>query len=241
MKTKYNLDLSVADNLSEMPLDIYALSVACFKKQGLTGEKHVDLIGRVFDGFDPSCPSILEGRFDVFYESGMDVPFREMLDQWELISSGFDEDAQEALALGKEVVEVLERLDPLSKLPWSMYRQFPLIQSQEINTPAGIQSLRAHLPNHDFIRFIRFPKGHELWDYDTLKDTLFRYNLSVRFLNDKGEELSFREKLKERIRMRYFDRSHRLYDSLFRNSDKIKQVPDFVKKLPALLEMHNLG
>ena len=221
MKTKYNLDLDVADRSDLCPSELYSLSVACFKKAGLLGEKHVDEIGRVYKGFDSACREVKEAKFDIFYRANIDENFRDLVNRWKLTISGFDTEKMRALDCAESCLEILERLNPLASLPLSIYSSIPTIASREIHTPAGLQSLHAHLPNHDFIRFIKPKNDKFLWDYDTLTDFLFDRILSESIPEDKGGNI---ERLKQWNRLRKTRKYQDLYSRLVSNIGSIDEI-----------------
>jgi hypothetical protein len=220
MVTKYNLDLDVADNDGLVPLELYSLAVACFKKAGLIGERRVDLYGRVSQGFDPSCSLIREAKFEIFYGGNIDENFRELIEQWKLAISGFDSYRMKGLHSAEAALELLEKFDPLSSLPVKFLSSMPNITNMELNTPAGIQRLHAHLPNSDFIRFIRPRKDSFLWDYDSLKDFLFDNIFKTKLQEDR----TIFQRLIRRYQLRKDQKYLRLYRTLVENPDSIERI-----------------
>ncbi len=176
-RTLYNVDLDVRPNSSGMPKLVYNRSVVCFKNAGLLGEKHVLENGLLVDGFDPKCDVMQEGKFRIFYRQDNGESIRDIVQRAKLRTSGFNDAMQEVIKHGEYAVDELERIDPLSTLPWNTYMQMPYIESMELVTPAGIQTMHAHTKD-DLIRFWKPNKEDVRYDLSTLKYYLFNQAVS---------------------------------------------------------------
>ncbi|MDO8623592.1 MAG: hypothetical protein Q7R52_05070 [archaeon] len=227
MATNYNILLDLGKKEKLIPQDRFDLCRRQFADAGLIGERHVNHIGKVFNGYDKSCNVYKEGFFDIFnrnHEEFMGLSMRGILKNGEIMSSGFNELEQEAIELGDTALDILERYDPLASLPYELYSQMPMIQSMEINTAYGIQSTHVHTKENEIIQFWK-PKRERSWyDSDTFKD----YLMGI-VLDDLGD-LSFeKEPIIKRLKgdfRRLLHKKHRyLLDQFMMHSpDKIERI-----------------
>lgn len=210
--TAYNLEICPAPRASNVPEMLYNLGVKAFEKAGFNGKKHIDITGRMHDCFDNSCKTIKKGSYDIFYHSNINESMGEMCERAGITASGFDDEKMKAVEMGKEASKILEKHDALVSLPWSIYRQMPLIENMEINTPAGIQSLHVHTEEGKIIQFIKPEKEKDFYDYDTLKNYLF-------------------DSLYKFIESRFFFRNAGKARRLFRLYEMLRMDPHSVKRV----------
>jgi hypothetical protein len=225
MTTKNNLYLSVAPKTKNTPKNFYDLSVECFKRSGLLGKKHINHFGRVFEGYDNQCDIVIVGNFDIFYREDMNENAREMLERVKLTTSGFDETGMQILERGEEILEILEKKEPLISLPWSTYRQLPFIEGMEMSTPCGIQSLHVHTTGGglcDIIQFWKPKKDGFIYDIDTLKNYLFDSIIK------NSDYLPDKPSLRKIIYHLFMEPRYKRMKNLW---DKIMQDPDSIEKI----------
>ena len=171
MATLYNLELTIKGTPG-IPTKLYDGTVRCFDAAGLLGTFRVNEFGRMRPGFEPRCERILHAQFDIMYSTEQRTA-RELVTHAALTTSGSDDKGMEAVELGEHCVELLEHHDPFVDMPFAMYRNMPLIPSMELRTPCGLQSLHAHKPNADHIRFWRPAKDKFIYDSDAFKNYVF--------------------------------------------------------------------
>ncbi|MFT4326292.1 MAG: hypothetical protein ACMXYK_02215 [Candidatus Woesearchaeota archaeon] len=171
--TQYNLDIDVSPRSRNIPAVIYDLSIKAFRNAGFSGEKHVDYAGRLLDGFDHSCPIMHEGKYDIFGDFPTDESIHEIARRMSLTVSGYDETGMQLAELAIGISEILEDSEPLSSLPYNVYRQFSLIPGMEISTPAGIQGMHVHTTDGHYLRFFRPSGESQIYDLDQLKNYFF--------------------------------------------------------------------
>lgn len=217
----YNLELSVGRNDGSVPLDLYDASVKAFEEAGLIGQRHVNHFGRVFDGYVTSCDRFIEGHFDIFYRGGETRTTREILDEMEIKTSGFDDQMQSALAMGEESLRILEKEDPFVSLPLNLYKSMPFISSMEINTPAGIQNAHIHCEDGRIIQFWKPKKDLYWYDFDTFKDYITVFRLSS--LNSL-EGLFNTRSIKEELRRGLLRRREKLGAKAIENPDSVNKI-----------------
>ena len=225
MVTKNNLYLGIASRSEKTPKNLYDLSVECFKKTGILGRKHINHFGRVFNGYDNKCDVVIVGNFDIFYRRNMEENARQILERAKLTTSGFDETGMQILEHGKEILEILEKKELLISLPWSTYRQLPFIESMEISTPCGIQSLHVHTTGGglcDIIQFWKPKKDKFIYDVDTLKNYLFDSIMK------NSDYLPNKPSLKRVMYQLFAEPRYRMMKNLW---DKIMQDPDLIEKI----------
>jgi len=172
--TKYNLVIAAEPNNGRMPEPVYETSIAQLGKSGLIGEKHITTCGHVLGKFDPKCPTLRNGVFELHYREGMDMTAREMVEDMGLTTSGFDGIGMQLVEHGEAIVEALEDADPaIGVVPLEMYGQMPLIETMELNLACGKHSTHVHCRDFyiDIIRFWK-PPGDDWYDYDTLMNYL---------------------------------------------------------------------
>jgi hypothetical protein len=170
--TIYNIDLDIEARAENIPKNHYEASVECFRKAGLLGEKHVIDNGIVLNWFDPKCRKIIEGKFELSYIPSSEETLREWIEKKKLTTSGYDSVGMEIVEHGSEIIDLLERTDPLAGLPMNVYFSLPGIESMELKTPCGIQKTHVHTTNGKMVRFWR-PKGEAaVYDFDIIKSHL---------------------------------------------------------------------
>ena len=221
MSTNYNIFLDLREKEKAIPQNIFDLCKRQFEDVGLIGEKHINYFGRVFQGYDQSCDVYVKGHFDIFKRDS-NLSMREIIKQKEITSSGFNELEQETIALGEEVVDILEKNDPLATLPYNVYSNLPMIQSMELNTACGIQSTHVHTKEGRIIQFWKPKKDRYWYDSDTFKNHLFFIN----FVNNPVPTFqdTFLTHLKYDIKEILYKKHRNLFDSFIKNPDSIKKV-----------------
>jgi hypothetical protein len=107
--TKYNLDIDAQINTQYIDQKIYDASVHAFREAGFSGERHVDSAGRLVDGFDPHCPTILEGKYDIFDRGRIQQSIGDFFTTRQMLTAGVTERGAEALAMGESLAKMLEK------------------------------------------------------------------------------------------------------------------------------------
>ncbi|AJF62376.1 MAG: hypothetical protein QT11_C0001G0226 [archaeon GW2011_AR20] len=174
MATAYNIETSMEPNISGIPNKLYFETVDTFRKEGLLGRLYVNHFGRVSTGYDSNCPTLLRGRFEIFYRTDGGLTMEQLQKRAELTSSGFDAKKQESLNLGRTLVDAIENVDPISHyIPFAEYSNYPIIPSMELMTSCGRQSVHAHIDNGGIIQFWKPCKDPFWYDRDIFKNLVY--------------------------------------------------------------------
>lgn len=169
MATRYNIELEVAPNTGRIPAHLYDPSVRKFEEAGILGRKHVNHFGRVLEGYDKHCRIFHRGAFEIAWFENETRNLRQIIEEEEIKTSGFDDLNQQTLEMMKDVLPVLEKHDPLVSLPFNTYSSIPMVRSFEIHTPCGSQGAHAHLKNGEIIQFWKPEKDKFWYDRDSLR------------------------------------------------------------------------
>jgi hypothetical protein len=180
MSTIYNISLQVENIKDKLVTPEGAKKIVkIFEDAGLTGEKHVDNIGRVYSGYDKNCEDYLTGEYNIFVRNRPEFKgksMREIVNFGKLTQNKFNYLLKEAEMEEtiEETLDALEKVDPLARdMPMDMYFEVTFIDSFSINTPVGKQDTHVHTPEGGIIQFWR-PKGlNRLYDFDAFKGYLF--------------------------------------------------------------------
>ena len=227
----YSIETTVdPESRKYMPDNVFEASVAVLEKEGLLGEHHVTEKGYFLPGL-ADTERMRRGVFDIFYRSGEERNVREFAEDLEREANiRNDPVLEKAAEHATATADLLNKFDPLSYLPLEIYTNLPRIQSMEIVTPAGIQSVHLHCEGEDnvwgIVRLIR-PKKESYWfDFDVVYDRLFDECMSMSVLPE--EDSTFLSRIR-----RYLDmgRWKKLMDAM----RSLKTDPDEVTSFRGLL------
>jgi len=230
MVTKYNLEIIVKP--TPMPQGILEGSLAQVASEGLYGRKHIDNIGRLFEGYDTSCDKYRRGEFQLFYRQDEETA-SEILQRLRLTVDGDNNLQMRVLEMAEFIVPILEHADPVCRvMSWADYCQTSLIRSMELDLVCGKQSVHFHHGEMGLIRLWKARKQNQWYDYDMLSDYLFDIMLEgwgeTDRLHSSEDSPGFIERIKLGMKSRGLKKFERLWDQLKRNPDSIRKIPRFV-------------
>lgn len=244
MTTLYNIELVIPETERKyVPEKLFQKSVEQIRSQGLLGEKHVNHYGKLCKGFDDSCLVIKNGEMNLFYRRGNET-IGEMISTARIKASGFDEDMQEAIGLAEDAEEILGKIDPLATaMPWRQYSELPSIESRELQTACGRQSVHFHCDNGDYIRLWRPKKERNWYDLDVIINNTVEAVLRERFvppfdtLCEKQNQNIYQrlanlvKEMEHDLKEIKYKKEEELCDKLLRNPDQIEKIPFWLKLL----------
>jgi len=218
---EYNLEVKPSPKPAEMPAEVYDASVEVFASLGLLGHVHVDDHARLQQGYHRGFDSSYQASFDLFWRANIDQSIHELVAGVDMMASGFDEQAQQALDIGNTVSEMLGKHDPLSFLPYNVYGQLVRIPTMELTTPAGVQSLHVHTDQGGIIPFLKPLEEESLYDLDGLKIIFSSGALSWLGVDESSGHLArVQQKLLRRAEKEYADK----YQTLITDPGSVKKI-----------------